>query len=77
MKFARVRLASPTGVEMVWRNSSQSVFQLDTATGWDLTADANGVVGLHASRELPLFVPWAQIAHCDVLADAKGSKKAS
>ena len=77
MKFSRVRFASPTGMELLWRNSSQSVFQLDSASGWDLTADTNGVIGIHESRPLSLFVPWTQVAHCDILADAKPAKKAS
>lgn len=65
MIFSRVRLASPTGLELVWRNVSQSTFQLSRAEGWELESSEHGVLAKHSSHEQPLLLPWGQVAWCE------------
>jgi hypothetical protein len=73
MNFSKVRLSDPKGLDLVWRNSSQSVFQLDSAQGWELESSELGVIATHASRREALLLPWAQVAHCDVLNAAEST----
>ena len=79
MKFSKVRLSSPTGVELAWRGSSSSVFQLEVSQGWSMYSAEHGIVATHDSRPEHLFLPWSIVGTCDVLpeADAVKAKKAS
>lgn len=77
MKFTIVRLNAPKGLEIVWRGSADTLWQLHAASGWDCSAVEHGIVALHPSRVEPLFLPWAIVGTCDVAPDAKGVKKAS
>ena len=67
MKFSKVRLADPKGLELEWRNVSQSVFQLGIEQGWRLESSELGVIATHDSRALPLLLPWSQVSSCDIL----------
>jgi hypothetical protein len=77
VKYRRVLFSSPKGLEIFFRNQSQSLFQLDSIAGWDLSDSEHGVLARHDSRPDALLVPWAQVGCCDILTEEVKAKKAS